>query len=60
MAATNNVKSKQVKSTVIEALKSIAGVVDTYCHQGKTPKNGLIMLAGLLETPEADQIPYYV
>jgi len=60
IATANNIKSKQVKLSVIDALKSILGIVESYCYRGKTPKNGLVMLAGSLDSANSDLIPYYI
>ena len=64
---TNNVKSKQVRHAVIDALKSLNMSYEKYCHKGKTPPNGLVLLAGSICFPSAtgvatstDHIPCYV
>jgi peptide subunit release factor 1 (eRF1) len=63
---TNNVKSKQVRHAVMEGLKSLSMSYKKYLNpmdKGKTPPNGLVMLAGSIlnrYSLSGDQIPWYV
>lgn len=57
---TNNVKSKQVRHAVMDALKSLNMSYEKYCRKGKTPPNGLVLLAGAILAPTGDLIPSYV
>jgi peptide subunit release factor 1 (eRF1) len=60
MANSNNIKSKQIKQSVINALKTLKSSYENFCVKAKTPKNGLVMLAGILDRPNFDKVPYYV
>ena len=68
IATASNIKSKQVKSAVTDALKSLLGTFESYCDKNKTPPNGLVMLAGVLSSsenkkdskPNATQIECYI
>jgi peptide subunit release factor 1 (eRF1) len=60
ICTAHNIKSKQVRSSVIDALKSLLISFECFCQKGKVPKNGLVMLAGSLISPNPDEIPYYL
>ena len=60
ISTASNIKSKQVRYSVINALKSLSGSIELYCKNGKIPPNGLVMLAGSLSSPNSNEIPYYI
>lgn len=60
MSTASNIKSKQVRHAVVDALKMLINTFESYCHKGKTPVNGLVMLAGSLASPTANLIPCYL
>jgi hypothetical protein len=49
-----------VRSAVLDALKILMSNIEGFCPRGKTPINGLVMLAGRLVSNNAEEIPYYV
>ena len=46
------IKSKPVRFAVIEALKNLTGSFEFYCLKNKTPPNGLVMLAGVINNKD--------
>jgi len=60
MATAGNIKSKQVRHAVTDAIKMLLNSFENYCYKGKTPPNGLVMLAGDLDVPLQGEIPYYL
>lgn len=60
ISSANNIKSKQVRSAVLDSLKSLMSIFEHYCPGGKTPINGLVMLSGYIDTHNSKDISYYV
>ncbi len=60
ISVTGNVKSKHVRTSVVSALKALNGSINISCIKGKTPPNGLVMLAGKIQTDNLDVINQYV
>jgi len=46
IASAQNIKSKQVRNSVITSLKMLSEHVPNHIMKGKTPSNGLVMLCG--------------
>lgn len=57
ISVTGNVKSKHVRTSVISALKTLNVSINMYCIKGKTPQNGLVMLAGKIQTDNSTTSP---
>jgi peptide subunit release factor 1 (eRF1) len=62
IATAINIKSKHVRHAVHHSLKVLLNSLEDYCYKGKTPDNGLVMLAGALDLKITDQntIPCYL
>jgi len=56
IASAQNIKSKQVKNSVISSLKMLLEYVPNHIVKGKTPNNGLVMLCGQIN----EKIPQYL
>ena len=59
LATASNIKSKQTRNAVIDALKSLQNSIDSFCNKNKTPQNGLVMLSGIVSNDSADKL-YYI
>jgi len=60
ISTASNIKSKPTRTAVISALKSLQNNYGKYCNKGKTPENGLVMLAGRLSQETSVEIPQYL
>lgn len=49
IATANNIQSKQVRTVVLSGLKSLMNTFNHYTVKGKTPANGLVLLAGQIQ-----------
>ena len=50
IATASNIKSKQTRNGVLDGLKGLLNTFENYCVKNKTPENGLVMLAGDINT----------
>ena len=56
ISTAQNIKSKQIRVSVINSLKNLQGSFKDHCKNGKIPPNGLVMLAGALDSKEEQYI----